>query len=371
LKQSLSHYWDFEDRPLNGDVQRVEIGREFQRPGGAGTEVRRQTTRVFRTLPDGGREATVGPERAPNATITYDAKGRITRIVSTYNVGTTSGRPSTKVTSTETATYDQAGRLTAIEIKKNNEAAQTVRFEQSPASDGGWSVSWDAPGGGWTYSMTYNAKGRPVRFVQTQKATGKSRPAVTFTYNEQGDVIAYGAAPGGEQYEYEYDAAGNWVRRQRFSLIGGKREPHEVEVRKIEYGAPSAVAKADGATRPSAAATARADAPPDAAKVSGRYQSTRGAAGSGLFVEMTLVLNADHTAEYGVVTELRGQRTTKTATGSWAGDGAALSVRLDKASDGQPLPQQMRNLRFGRTAAGDLIPDHDPKTTFRRVSQEK
>jgi hypothetical protein len=382
----FSHYWAFEARPLNGNVRSVETGREVEkkRRGGAaatggGTAFQVFQTTEFRPLPGGGREAHLGQARRTDAVITYDAAGHVLKIEHDFVKGG-SGQP---VHAVETATC-RDGHLKAIEMRANNDPPQTITFEEEPLADGGRKLSWAAPGAAADApkaEMTYDGKGHLVSYSPSPQPSPRISPAmaaalrlnVTLEYNEHGDVVAVRQHAGNnvtaETFAYEYDAAGNWVRRQRFTEFAGKSEPREIDVRRIQYAAGAAKVAAAASRTGGAKATTRPVA--GAAAVSpGTYRVVRGEKGSTFSSEMTLELKSDHTARYSIVSVLKDQRNEKSLEGTWQPDGEGITVAFSKTGDGKPAPASMRTMRFHGNGSGGLVSAVDPATTFEPVASE-
>jgi hypothetical protein len=88
---------------------------------------------------------------------------------------------------------------------------------------------------------------------------------------------------------------------------------------------------------------------PSSSPTPGQYRATRGKEGMPVFSEMTATLRADRSAEYSIVTELNGQRSTKGAAGAWSEEGESITVRLEKSLDGSPIPEDMRSMGFRKS----------------------
>ena len=367
----LSQYWQFNVPPLKGEVQEIETSETakwLNKP--------LVTVMTFHTLPKGGRQVIIGE----SAVVNWDDHGRVSRIVSLAPKFKDPAKPAKReaITLTEIATYDVNGILTSIEQRDNNATATKLPIRSIATADGGRILSWpckDNMKHEWVCELTFDKNGR-LTMWDNDGAENKTMPPYIFSYNTHGDVASVKMNDQSVDYfEYQYDQTGNWTQSVRTTIRGTKKEEQETHIRKITYGRPSDGVENTPLMARSVAKPAVRNIPPNdppaalppavAGAVS--YRKTLGKSGSGLSNEMTVTINPDHTGAFIAINEWKEKRFTKSAICSWRMQGDALVLHLDRSTDGQAIPDEMRTLRFHKTANGDLSPDDDPQSPFVRV----
>jgi hypothetical protein len=368
----MSTYWEWGEQLPKGQVRMIET--TTQSPWAAD---RPPAVTTFHKGKNGGVEM-----RQFGATVEFDASGRRTRVISPNRPAP--GEPAGKI-KTESVIYDAQGDFASIEQQIDDQPPTKYAVTKTVLPGGAKTLSWQHKFGPTTFvaELTLDAQGRIVRWFDNPPGKAGNPPYV-FEYNPQGDIanVTMGAHSQ-NRYEYEYDTQGNWTRRTSISIRRGQPDQQATYLRRIEYGepttapaspliaAPGRVVTPARPTKPAGGNQPMPDAPPPAPQAGAEiYRVERGERGSGVFNQMTLVLNPDKSANLTNYTEFREQKFTKATLGSWVMDGEKIVATMSKFVDGSPLPENLV-MRLSRDSDGNLTPEHDPKTSFKRVAEGK
>src|SRR5688572_21726529 len=125
--------WEWEQRPLDGNVILVESGREVPDPKTGKPEQRIFGTSRFTRDAKGNRVERVGPERKPYQTNFFDAAGRLVRAEGqSFDVGTRQ-----RFGWVEALQFDAAGNLAQVETQRDGQLVNKVTGATEPLPGGG------------------------------------------------------------------------------------------------------------------------------------------------------------------------------------------------------------------------------------------
>jgi hypothetical protein len=301
----------------------------------------------------GNRVEFIGPPSRPLVIRRYDAKGR--HVQSTGWM--TDGATQQKFTFDETAEWNEDSSLKRMQERRDGKVTVVREFQVAPTADGG--TEWVTSGGMKGFKetrYTFSHKGEMTLF-QMIREQGPAHQYV-LTRNDRGDVASYKSGPPfGDltEYEYEYDAAGNWVVRRTFRTTRNERKLYQTEWREIAY-------------RKSVADPAK----PDLAKVAGVYvreMSDKAAdPGAREFKNtMTVDLRADGIAFLHTKTLFNGELIEKEAKGAWSLERGKVVLKLALGLRGPAVPPNAPPLSFSPATDGKALAGPSGEFDYVRV----
>lgn len=339
--------WEWDQRPLEGNVTEVVLGR-IVTDNRTGKTVE-QVMQIRRIAPGPGRSRmeTIGPENRPGARGLIDPHGRLVRVAGQF----TDGNTRAVIRYVEQVRYDADGNVQVIVTEHNGQQVRRLTGTTETLPDGGkrtrleGNAQWPRPRQ-VTLVYDFDAKGHLVRFDMGDE--------FTITRNERGDVASFTRKMlGGEQtveFEYEYDPQGNWIRQEEYRFENGQRTRHAGRFRQITYAA--AVAQAPVVKRED---------------LVGVYESRMGKPEDPFHLVTRLELKADGTLRLTENGKMRDTVIDKEATGKWSYEANAVFAQLEKAVKGPEIPPGFPAMWFGISPDGKSLVGPDNKTRYQRV----